>query len=296
MGELDFDNFDDAQYAAAQIDRLIDQEQPSIIAISLQEKTGEQIYDFVAAKPNFTKLYQTCGLAGSVCLGILVNTNVDAKIVEDSEGSYQCKFWNLKKGAIWVKLAVQTGRKVRYVTIASSHLPHHPKGMMERIECMNAALDRLYDYNAAIVYMGDLNFRVDNDDTNHSKTDLGAYIRTLSCENKHKQLRVGGQPAGCHTALGKTFGCLDDDQLVSNLHQVRYVTESPISFCPSCRFDEKRNKNGDGEYFYDAKRVPSWCDRVLYRQGNVLKPLEYGSLSLGASSDHLSVYHTFSVK
>jgi inositol-1,4,5-trisphosphate 5-phosphatase len=51
------------------------------------------------------------------------------------------------------------------------------------------------------------------------------------------------------------------------------------------------------ENTYDLKRVPSWCDRILYyrRDKAKLKVLSYASADL-VESDHKPVYGVFRIK
>ena len=65
--------------------------------------------------------------------------------------------------------------------------------------------------------------------------------------------------------------------------------ELPTNFAPTF----KRNRDGPG-YESTKMRVPSWCDRVLYRvrPGRSIKPSGYGVVEEVVSSDHRPVVFT----
>ena len=86
--------------------------------------------------------------------------------------------------------------------------------------------------------------------------------------------------------------------------------EPDISFSPTYKFD----KGASGEFAYDSsekKRVPAWCDRILYRGTNPLpsdfalgtdselkvdiNPVEYNSWMDVIDSDHKPVYGSYEV-
>lgn len=66
--------------------------------------------------------------------------------------------------------------------------------------------------------------------------------------------------------------------------------EMPIQFPPTYKFDVGSNRYDSS----DKQRVPSWCDRVLYRGSNV-EPVVYDSLE-AYESDHRPVMCTLKVK
>lgn len=66
--------------------------------------------------------------------------------------------------------------------------------------------------------------------------------------------------------------------------------EMPIAFPPTYKFDVGSNRYDSS----DKQRIPSWCDRVLYR-GEDVKPVVYDSLD-ALESDHRPVMALFSLK
>jgi hypothetical protein len=75
--------------------------------------------------------------------------------------------------------------------------------------------------------------------------------------------------------------------------------EKPIEFAPTYKFDINSNN-------YDTsakKRVPSWCDRILYKiekneQNDFIEcnQLSYNSINNYNQSDHKPVFGLFEIK
>ena len=74
--------------------------------------------------------------------------------------------------------------------------------------------------------------------------------------------------------------------------------ESEITFAPTYKFNRKTNDN------YDKSRVPSWCDRILFRMKEVeekekeevksmIETLKYDQIAELKLSDHKPVYGFF---
>jgi len=92
------------------------------------------------------------------------------------------------------------------------------------------------------------------------------------------------------------------DQLFKEMAGSRVLqgfTEAPCNFRPTYRF--LRYETGEGSslrlYNDEKQRVPSWCDRILWRSqpGFYLKNTTFGSCEAVASSDHCPVYASFEV-
>ncbi len=128
-----------------------------------------------------------------------------------------------------------------------------------------------------IVWMGDLNYRVDLP---------RAQAETLAKEGQLEPL-------------------LAHDQLIRQRAQKRVFMgfdEAPIAFAPTFKFDV-----GTNTYDTSAKqRVPSWTDRILFRSRNSVHgggtveapsivPLAYGCVLEAMSSDHKPVYAVLEV-
>ena len=82
---------------------------------------------------------------------------------------------------------------------------------------------------------------------------------------------------------------LKKDQLNRSLSKNKLeLKESKIEFCPTCKLTKGHSDERNKTIHYDPERVPSWCDRVLYK--GQFKPIEYNSINLSNNSDHLAVY------
>ena len=120
---------------------------------------------------------------------------------------------------------------------------------------------------------GDLNFRLDTDYENSMN-----YIE----KNDIKHLTEFDQLCKSRIAL-------------SNLKD--NVDETPIKFAPTYKFLLGKNEYENNEA---KKRVPSYCDRILfklYKENKMIRPLEYNSVMNGGFdiSDHRPVYGIFEV-
>lgn len=88
---------------------------------------------------------------------------------------------------------------------------------------------------------------------------------------------------------------LEADQLIVQLKKnpgmrLRAFTESPISFAPTYKFDVGTDNYDTSE----KKRVPAWCDRIFYRGGDRIHPIDYKSVDVYVS-DHKPVTGIYDV-
>ena len=137
---------------------------------------------------------------------------------------------------------------------------------------------RLAASHAGVLFMGDLNFRVDLD---------RAEAETLVKEAFHNDDDDDIRRRALDTLLAK-------DQLLPRLREESDFgfptgfSEQPIAFPPTFKFDP-------GTHDYDTsqkQRVPAWCDRVLFA-GPIVQPVAYGSVPSVTASDHRPVYAHF---
>lgn len=117
-----------------------------------------------------------------------------------------------------------------------------------------------------VIWMGDLNYRIDKE-----RDEVLNIIQD-----------------------GKWAELLEEDQLLKEMKAGRTFQgfqEGKIDFAPTYRFDI-----GSRKYSTFKMRVPSYCDRILYRSlpGCKLVQHEYNSSSDILTSDHSPVYSSFS--
>ena len=141
------------------------------------------------------------------------------------------------------------------ITITSLNDPNAARPGMEKIA----------DHNV-IFWMGDLNYRIDDDD---------AVIRQ-------------------NIRLNQTANLLDKDQLKAQQKTfplLGYFQESMISFLPTYKFYPNTQK-------YSEKRKPAFCDRILFRdnQGLKINALEYTAVPAILDSDHRPVRGLFTIQ
>ena len=347
VGSINFNDSLVREEVNANIRNLfIKTEYPDLIVIGLQESSKE-VTDKISslfietskskAPEGYIEFYKTYGLSPlkpSVAMVVLLNPlykyNVKSYQAEKSAtGSYQFDTLNLTKGGVWTTLMIcgQGAGLCKYITFINSHLPSDPSKVDKRVNGIKQLLEKSKtSSNTNIVYMGDLNFRVDNDDTDLRKVpDIGSRISKIKCERKldinNKEIEemvdtmnnAQLKDYNCENISGKEVGCkinsnnVIKDQLLTKINPNQYsnelvfgnikLQESNITFCPSCRYDENdpRNRNST-ELYYDGKRVPSWCDRILYwtpKQEIIAK--EYFTHPISIKSDHKSVYQRFDI-
>jgi hypothetical protein len=121
------------------------------------------------------------------------------------------------------------------------------------------------EHDAAFIF-GDLNFRIDLDNTQ---------CRQLIKTQRHEILRTFDQ-----------FNI--EKQLNPNISDLE---EGELDFNPTYKFDINTNN-------YDTskkQRVPSWCDRIFWRKTRFIKLIKYQSVNY-TLSDHRPIYGIFKVK
>ncbi|TKR77522.1 hypothetical protein L596_018478 [Steinernema carpocapsae] len=120
-----------------------------------------------------------------------------------------------------------------------------------------------------VIWMGDLNWRLDS-----SKDALKVVAELAVLEGDTSALEEYVQK---------------NDQLSRAMvmgHAFHHFKEGPIFFQPTYRMRV-------GTMEYDLKRVPSWCDRILYKENDNIKLIRYNSNSGIRLSDHLPVIGEF---
>lgn len=178
------------------------------------------------------------------------------------------------KGAIGVRFTVLDTNFV----IINSHLAAHAKEVNRRNEDFtliarglhklrdNPEVDVLSNMVHHMFWMGDLNYRID--------LDRDAVLDLIR-DKKWKQLQ-------------------EADQLIQEMGAGRAFqgfSEGEINFAPTYRYE-----HGSRNYSAVKLRVPSYCDRILYRslRGCKVELHEYQPCDEVMTSDHSPVYARFS--
>lgn len=91
---------------------------------------------------------------------------------------------------------------------------------------------------------------------------------------------------------------LQHDQLTKEMRtnrnfRLRSFREAPITFAPTYKYDRRSNEYDSSE----KKRIPAWCDRILYRcrEPERVKALHYRRYEVNVS-DHRPVSAAFSAR
>ncbi|KAK0415765.1 hypothetical protein QR680_012105 [Steinernema hermaphroditum] len=150
------------------------------------------------------------------------------------------------KGSIAVR--IEFGGEQASLCFVTSHLFHSEKFYWKRVEQYRTTYAQctFEDKNSRgprfVVWMGDLNWRID------TTTDAEKVANEVSL--------MEGNSKSLTTYLFK------HDQLKRAMvldHAFHHLTEGDVSFLPTYRLLVGTDQ-------YDLKRVPSWCDRILYKE------------------------------
>jgi hypothetical protein len=270
---------------------------PDVYAIGVQEAFSREMRDWTiqlqaTLGPSHVLLHSaSCGV---LHLSLFVRRELVWFVSVPEDDSHLCRPnppSNLirTKGAVGIALNV-FGTSLLFV---NCHLPAHQTRTKERLEECARLITGLQlpaksrrtltagyqsvDVTArfdACFWFGDLNFRVDQ--------PLHDSIRHL------KQLQNSADPT--YEPL------LAHDQLlnaVSSGQAFRGFQEPPITFAPTYKYLPDSDQLDEA-----STRVPSYCDRILYRsrRAALVQPLVYDSLRRVRCSDHRPVFGAFQVR
>ncbi|KAH7716962.1 Endonuclease/Exonuclease/phosphatase family protein [Aphelenchoides avenae] len=175
------------------------------------------------------------------------------------------------KGSIGIRLVYKDSTSMAFVT---SHLTHAESTYKRRLQEIHASSHCTFAEDAeeaskhVTFWVGDLNFRLEGAG---SATELIEKLETMS-EAELIKLSQSKDQLKKAMRLGEAF---DDWH------------EPPLTFKPTYRI-----LVNDGNY--DARRIPAWCDRVLYK-GDGIEPKRYFSTPELTLSDHFPVSAVFSL-
>ncbi|XP_062579807.1 inositol polyphosphate 5-phosphatase K-like [Saccostrea cucullata] len=264
---------------------------PDIYGIGLQELVSGE---FAAYKNSWTTLFTDILGPRGFCLikavkmqglllivfikreYILSVTHIESEISKAGMGG-----WWGNKGGVSIRFDLNGVNLI----IVNCHLAAHMNNSAERIEDFFTILDtqkfrdkdvdHIFDHDF-IFWMGDLNFRIDN----YTREEVEKYIEKKDFETLLKQDQL--------------VKCREEGLIFCDFE------EGKIDFPPTYKFDK-----GTDDYDSSAKkRVPAWCDRILWQvhedafEKITLSAdlLEYRSVPFYVLSDHKPVVATYKVK
>jgi hypothetical protein len=157
-------------------------------------------------------------------------------------------------------------------SVSVAHLAAGQSKSKDRVDEMKSLFGHSYsktkkkvsDHDVQILF-GDLNFRVEGD---------AALVRKDVEAGKLKEL-------------------LEKDQLNmarSKYSEIQNMIEGKIDFKPTYKYKFDTQEYDDGA----KNRVPSWCDRILYKQSSSVFIKEYGRLEW-TNSDHKPIFGSFEI-
>ncbi len=158
------------------------------------------------------------------------------------------------------------------IALACCHLSAGSGNITARIGEINDIINKPFTLKKEIKFkehdiqyiFGDLNFRID--------MDLSACLQMIESGN------IGA--LAIHDQLNKA-------KTVST--SLIDLEEGPLNFDPTYKYVV-----GTSEYDMKKKRVPSWCDRILFKKNNNVKILEYGRVDY-THSDHKPIYGVYKI-
>uniref|UniRef100_A0A0M3I0D7 IPPc domain-containing protein n=2 Tax=Ascaris TaxID=6251 RepID=A0A0M3I0D7_ASCLU len=271
-----------------QIYQLLDQEdvaKSDIAVVALQELSHSEMLGAVRAEATWQASFCSWMSASGkslLCKGSLASNlllifarlhvfslvdKIDSRLSRSSFGGLTGH-----KGTLAIRVFLRDNRSLVF---ASSHLLPNPEGYESR--CMQYFAGKscifndknINDENNSVIWLGDMNWRVD----------------TLSTQQMFDRLN--------------TIASDDEmDALVDEVDQLRRArregkaftdfSEAPIHFAPTYRIIVGRTR-------FDSERVPSWCDRILYRGSNLVCE-HYRDNRTITISDHFPVIARFRYK
>ncbi|KHN88615.1 Inositol polyphosphate 5-phosphatase [Toxocara canis] len=268
-----------------QIYRMLDEENVAIsdiAVIALQELSHSELFGALAAnstwQASFSSWMRANGrsllfkesLATNLLL-VFARLDVFAWVDKIDSRLTRSSFGGLTghKGTLAARIFLKGNR---LLVFASSHLLPYPEGYegrcMQYVYGKSCMCDSESDSvkSRSVVWLGDMNWRVD----------------TLSAKQMFDRLNRMESKEEMDTLVEEV------DQLRRAQRDGKAFTdfkEAPIYFAPTYRIIVGRTQ-------FDAERVPSWCDRVLYR-GSDLTCKRYHNNRTVTLSDHFPVIAQF---
>lgn len=268
-----FDNFKSSDVIVVGL-----QESSDVLVNILEEVLNELDYHFLVS---YTRGQM---ILGDLSTYIWVKNKLVEKTTYVDKTYYTCashnqKFYHLAqvvsgstvKGALIVNIIIDKHQLI----FANCHLPFSP----DKPELRNNCLLKIYEKinkmtnneSQSIFIFGDLNYRT----AKHVTAVDKEIINKLSC-NKSSLKIMSKLKYKDQLTIALSSGPLKESGL----------REAKKDFCPTCKFLESSIDRK-----YDGERMPSWCDRILYK--GKINCNKYKSKVLSKLSDHNAVFGTF---
>ena len=278
-----------------------------LVVLNMQESSNtsveDKINEFLTKNGSYSRIFKNTKI--QIGLGKLklfvwsINDGSISKFIVNEQippvDSY-CSLTQLGKGFIYCFIKNRSTSNNLNIIFSCAHLPSDAVDIASR----NACLEKLNnDIQNNIKKYGVTNYvKFVSGDLNYRTTDEQPYTKDSKKHNEETNEQKKIKSLTCDTIISSecsldktTKTCTNihgpNDQLTKYLNNNKMFNEFPITFCPSCRFDEK---DTTGQRYYDPKRFPSFCDRIIHRCENCdLQDSEYYSHVISNNSDHNAV-------
>jgi hypothetical protein len=229
---------------------------------------------------------------GKLKMFVWLKKSISYNIIKTNTTRCKSSFFNIQpaKGFIYIVFNIIQANKTKKIAICNTHLASAPDDTYKRTKCLQQLYKAINHYKPNNIFiMGDLNYRTTS--LNPLTIDQKKSISTYKCDNnliKSTNTLCGPNPnidncSGDECHICKKMKNIDPLENVLNIDlKHTKLQEANITFCPTCRFKENIYPRQ-----YDAKRYPSYCDRILYT-GDI-KVHTYDSYDISYSSDHHAV-------
>ncbi|MFH4976216.1 hypothetical protein AB6A40_002925 [Gnathostoma spinigerum] len=269
-----------------QINSMLDENDVAltdIVVIGLQEISHTELFGAVPADETWSTVFSPClssfgftllsksSLASNL---LLVFIRLDLmRIVDRIDSRYsKSTFGGLTghKGSTAIRILLKNNSSLVFI---SSHLVPHAEGYEARCSqyrdsrlCCFEDEESLFTFNSSVIWLGDMNWRIDG----------------LSFSELMQKLELAEHSCGIDEILDR----YDQLRRAQRDHKAfEDFSEAPVCFPPTYRL-----LVGTSEF--DAVRVPSWCDRILFK-GSSLCCKDYRSNRRIFISDHFPVSAQF---
>ena len=282
---------------------------PDIFVLGLQEvdrraeaymynvSVREQLW-IEAVQSAFDKKYpeeEYRKVASKSLVGLLIIVMVRGEhfhhIGKISEASASCGIMGIvgNKGAVGVRFKIYN----EYVCFVNCHLAAHPNQVLRRNQDLADLHKRLLF--PVIRSRSSKSRKSRNEAFTDSYWHMKGFVGVEDCDvlfwlgDFNYRVEMESQLARIFVQHGQIDSVLQNDQMMiqkkNGQEQLSKYSEAEIRFAPSYSFDTGTDNYDSSE----KQRVPSWCDRIIWRSGDRLNTNFYDCLFDFKGSDHKPV-------